>query len=64
MSQKIKIEEKAKDYVYRTECKECLLVADYEHCQERPTCGRYNIAVIDYTAGYNDALKTILIRNK
>ncbi|HCT94358.1 MAG: hypothetical protein A2X19_02715 [Bacteroidetes bacterium GWE2_39_28] len=64
MAKKISTEERAHEYVYRTECKECLLVTDYEHCNERPTCHRYNVAAIDYTAGYNDALKTILIRNK
>ena len=57
------LEEKAKSYALRTECKECLVVDDYENCKGRQTCSRFNIAVIDYSAGYNDALKTILIRN-
>ena len=63
MSKEMTIEQRAKDYVYRTECKECLF-KDYKTCDERQTCSRYNIGVIDYSAGYNDALRTIINRNK
>ena len=58
------LEQRSKDYAYRTECEECLMESHPENCKERPTCGRYHIAMIDYTAGYNDALKTIIKRNK
>lgn len=57
----VSVDELSRDYALLHECRNCL-VNDADTCNIRQVCSRYNISVIDYKAGFNEALR-IIIKN-
>lgn len=57
----VSVDELSHAYALSHECSDCL-VKDADTCDIREVCSRYNISVIDYKAGFNEALR-IIIKN-
>lgn len=57
------VEQRAREYAFSKECKECL-EQEAETCEKTATCTKRHITIIDYTAGFNDAVRVIASKNR
>lgn len=61
-SMSVDVDKLSKDYAYNNECEECL-IKEAQSCKIRDTCSQYNMALIDFKAGFNQALRLVIKKN-